>query len=137
MPTESEWEYAARAGATTSRFYGCADELLGRYAWYLHNAEDHAWPTGQLKPNDLGLFDVLGNVREWCQTEVGDGIRSGAIADDRESLVRVNDDLVMVLRGGAFTDFADTTRCPRRNLRKASEMNITLGLRVARTLPAE
>jgi formylglycine-generating enzyme required for sulfatase activity/tRNA A-37 threonylcarbamoyl transferase component Bud32 len=137
LPTEAEWEYAARAGAATGRFYGCADELLGRYAWYLHNAEDHARPVGRLKPNDLGLFDVLGNAREWCQTAAEERIESGAVVADRESVGRVADDLGMVLRGGAFADFTDTLRCPLRNLRKASERNVTLGLRVARTMPAD
>ena len=67
LPTEAEWEYACRAGAATSRYYGAVVDLLGRYAWYMPTAQDHAWPCGSLLPNDLGLFDMLGNVYEWCQ----------------------------------------------------------------------
>ena len=67
LPTEAEWEYAARAGAVTSRYYGASVELLGNYAWYLPNSQDRAWPAASLLPNDLGLFDMLGNVYEWCQ----------------------------------------------------------------------
>ena len=62
LPTEAEWEYACRAGAVTSRYYGLSAELLGKYARYLANSEEHAWPCGSLLPNDLGLFDMLGNV---------------------------------------------------------------------------
>src|SRR5208337_1606480 len=67
LPTEAEWEYACRAGAVTSRYYGRSVELLGKYAWYLQDSQDRAWPCGQLLPNELGLFDMLGNVYEWCQ----------------------------------------------------------------------
>src|SRR5882762_8004362 len=69
LPTEAEWEYACRAGAVTSRFYGGAEEMLDRYAWYFGNFRDRAWPVGRLKPNDYGLFDVYGNVIEWCQEQ--------------------------------------------------------------------
>ena len=42
-------------------------DLLGKYAWYQATSQEHAWPCGSLLPNDLGLFDMLGNVIEWCQ----------------------------------------------------------------------
>ncbi len=67
LPTESEAEYACRAGALTSRFFGSSDQLLPRYAYFRDNSRIHSWPVGSLWPNDLGLFDILGNVMEWCQ----------------------------------------------------------------------
>jgi formylglycine-generating enzyme required for sulfatase activity/energy-coupling factor transporter ATP-binding protein EcfA2 len=67
LPTEAEWEYACRAGAVTSRYYGHSLDLLYAYAWYLANSKEHAWTCGSLFPNDLGLFDMLGNTYEWCQ----------------------------------------------------------------------
>ncbi len=65
MPTEAEWEYACRSGTVTSRYYGFSLDLFGAYARYLSNSEDHAWICGSLRPNDLGLFDMLGNAQEW------------------------------------------------------------------------
>src|SRR5262249_20261050 len=66
LPTEAEYEYACRAEAETSRFYGAAEERLANYAWYSHNSQNRTWPVGQKKPNDFGLFDGLGNVWQWC-----------------------------------------------------------------------
>ena len=69
LPTEAEWEYACRAGAETSRFYGSSPELLGQYAWYITNSQVHAWSCGSVLPNELGVFDILGNMYEWCQEQ--------------------------------------------------------------------
>jgi formylglycine-generating enzyme required for sulfatase activity len=71
LPTEAEWEAAARAGSPAPRFYGASSSLLGQYAWYQQSSGDHAWPVGQLKPNDFGLFDVYGNAEEWTQQRAG------------------------------------------------------------------
>ena len=67
LPTEAEWEYACRSGTITSRYYGHSIDLLGAYARYQANSHEHAWSCGSLLPNDLGLFDMLGNEFEWCQ----------------------------------------------------------------------
>ena len=66
LPTYAEWEFACRAGANTSRYYGLTERLLPNYAWYLVNADSHVWPVASLKPNDFGLFDMQGNAFEWC-----------------------------------------------------------------------
>jgi len=71
LPTEAEWEYACRAGAMTSRYYGHSALLLGAYARYQANSQEHAWRCGELLPNDLGLFDMLGNEFEWTQDIYG------------------------------------------------------------------
>ncbi len=69
LPRETEWEYAVRAGTVTSRFFGNSEELLDRFARYALNSNERTWPVGGLEPNPLGLFDVYGNVAEWCHVE--------------------------------------------------------------------
>jgi formylglycine-generating enzyme required for sulfatase activity len=67
LPTEAEWEYAARAGSTTAYSYGDDPDQLGDYAWYKANSEEQPHVGGQKKPNAWGLFDMHGNVAEWTR----------------------------------------------------------------------
>ncbi len=68
MPTEAEWEYACRAGTTTRFHWGDDPELteIDDYAWYDENAEGQSYEAGEKKPNPWGLYDMTGNVYEWC-----------------------------------------------------------------------
>lgn len=72
LPTEAEWEYAARAGTTTNYFFGDDIEKLGDYAWYRDNSDIKTHPVGQKLPNPWGLYDILGNARELVQDWYGE-----------------------------------------------------------------
>ncbi len=138
LPTEAEWEYACRAGATTSRFYGTAEEMLKEYAWYSKTANKRTFPVGQLKPNDLGLFDVLGNAMEWCQ-DVGDDYRvtPGQVRIDLpDTALQVTKAQPRVLRGGSFFYLGRSVRSAFRDYYRPDFPLMYVGLRVARTMPS-
>jgi eukaryotic-like serine/threonine-protein kinase len=130
LPTEAEWEYACRAGTITSRYYGLSIGLLGKYAWYLENSGQHAWPVGSLLPNDLGLFDMLGNVYEWCQERYHDeSVQANDIVQKSE---RINDS-PRLLRGGAFYYRAALIRSANLDWSAPSGLVPNGGFRLART----
>jgi eukaryotic-like serine/threonine-protein kinase len=73
LPTEAEWEYSCRAGAVTWYSFGESWGILEKYGWYSKNSPNRSQPVGTLKPNDLGLFDLHGNLWEWCQDRYDPG----------------------------------------------------------------
>jgi formylglycine-generating enzyme required for sulfatase activity/serine/threonine protein kinase/Tfp pilus assembly protein PilF len=134
LPTEAEWEYACRAGAATARPFGEGGQLLSAYARYEPNSGDHAWRVGRLKPNDLGLFDMLGNVAEWCADPYADykPLAGGLAANDAPPAGPAKN---RVCRGGSFLARASNVRCAVRFSNAADDRFRDVGFRVARTLP--
>src|SRR4029077_5609339 len=66
LPTEAEWEVVCRGGTKTAYSFGNEAQLLGRYGWFLENSEKRPHAVGQLRPSVRGLFDLQGNLFEWC-----------------------------------------------------------------------
>jgi formylglycine-generating enzyme required for sulfatase activity len=132
LPTEAEWEYACRSGSTTVRFFGLSLELLPRYAWYVRNSNEQAWPVGNLMPNDFGLFDVYGNVVEWCQDTFADYYDKSPGKDERDRIVDVSHERVQ--RGGAFTQIASGVRSAARSWTTPDIKSSRTGFRIARTI---
>ena len=136
LPTEAEWEYACRAGAASARPYGRSEQWLGDYAWYESNSGRRMHPAGLLKPNELGLFDILGNAYEWCTDAyhgayppaTGGGAAIDALMDASAS----NEDF-RVLRGGTFGVAPALLRSAVRNRYQPTVRGTGNGLRPART----
>lgn len=135
LPSEAEWEYACRAGTTTVCSF--ADDIwrLGDYAWFRDNAYDvdqgYAHRVGQKKPNPWGLFDVHGNLWEWCSDWYGAYGSEKAVSDPKGPAQGE----VRVLRGESFNDFASVVRSAFRYNYLPVYRNLNNGFRVARTYP--
>ena len=133
LATEAEWEYACRAGAASSRYYGSSVELLPRYAWHRAIALERMWPVGQKRPNDVGLFDMLGNVSTWVLTDQVGNYSQSTLTIDKENLFPVNAGGYSVARGGAIGADLFVLRCAYRALINPGVNGDNAGLRVART----
>jgi formylglycine-generating enzyme required for sulfatase activity len=127
LPTEAEWEYAARAGTTTEYSFGDDESLLGDYAWYGKNSGGHVHIVGQKKPNPYGLYDMHGNVWEWCADSWHENYK-GAPTDGQ--VWNGGDESRRVLRGGSWYRLPRNARTADRD-RCASDERVDLyGFRV-------
>lgn len=115
LPTEAEWEYAARAGKSTAYFFGDDPADLGEYAWYSENSGNTTHDIGTKKPNPWGLYDILGNVMEWTYDKyVPEYQVSDAKTAVKNPLVKADELYPMVLRGGHFRSDAEDLRSAKR-----------------------
>ncbi|WP_210420449.1 bifunctional serine/threonine-protein kinase/formylglycine-generating enzyme family protein [Aquisphaera giovannonii] len=136
LPTEAEWEYGCAVGAATTWPFGDDGALLPRFAWWMSNAQGRVHPVGRLQPNDLGLFDVLGNVYEWCYLRTWTP-SSGVEVDRAEPCVIADpaDPPMAMLRGGYYGGHTRTVRTRYRNQNRPSLQEPFIGFRIARTCP--
>ena len=132
LPTEAEWEYACRAGSKTKYCFGDDDSKLGGYAWYNKNAwnvgEQYAHRVGQKKANTWGLYDMHGNVLEWCQDWYG-AYPSSATTDP----VGPPSGSYRAVRGGSWFNDARYCRSAVRSYYSPELRNAATGFRLART----
>ena len=138
LPTEGEWEYAARAGTATSWFFGDDASLLSQYAWYDANTRrERIAPVAQLPPNQWGLFDMLGNVWEWTFDRRRPYPAGGVTEDVEDSVLKVSNDVARTRRGGSFAYEWFTTRSAHRGDTTyfPNQIRDGVGFRVARTMP--
>lgn len=135
LATETEWEYACKAGAETPRYYGSSETLLGRYAHYLGNSESQAWPVGQKRPNDIGLFDMHGNVWTWCDSAKLP-YSPGRFEDteyESDIVEGLDPSSSRIIRGVSFNYRAPFLRFSFRGFNLVHTRNERIGLRLCRT----
>jgi formylglycine-generating enzyme required for sulfatase activity/tRNA A-37 threonylcarbamoyl transferase component Bud32 len=136
LPSELEWGYACRAGSRASRPFGSSEALLEKYAWFLLHGGKASHAVGLLKPNDLGLFDMLGNAFEWTEdryrrdTAMTNSNSAGSAAKAEKPLHEVE----VVLRGGSFSSAATALRSAYRERSSPSDPLATYGFRYVRTV---
>lgn len=126
LPTEGEWEYAARGGQSANGYRYAGGNNIGKVCWYKKNAKGKVRPVGQNKPNELGLHDMSGNIWEWCL----DGYRGYRADNQEDPFVQ---DLVRhkVIRGGSCNDNKEKCYVYSRNHREAQVRSQWVGFRVA------
>jgi formylglycine-generating enzyme required for sulfatase activity len=113
LPTEAEWEYAARGGA--EGLYGNATkESLREYAWFAENSNQKTHPVGQKRPNEWGLYDMLGNVSVWCEDVYDPMYYQHSPSNDPTGPPSPGKDVKRVVRGGNWKASADMCRVTAR-----------------------
>jgi formylglycine-generating enzyme required for sulfatase activity len=132
LPTEAEWEFACRAGTTTRYFFGDSPSALEEYAWYAGNSGSMTHPVARKHPNDLGLYDMYGNVWEWCwDWHLLDYYRNSPMVDPQgpaQATTRVG-------HGGSWAHEPRGCRSATREYTAPVGRDKNLGFRVARNVP--
>ena len=126
FPTEAEWEFAARGGKESKGYQYCGSDNIADVAWFSANSNSKTHPVGMKKPNELGLYDMSGNVMEWCQDWYG---RYGSLSqkDPTGSYVGT----LRINRGGCWYSYPRFCRSSSRNKLKPDDCYFNLGLRLA------
>jgi formylglycine-generating enzyme required for sulfatase activity len=131
LPTEAEWEYACRSGSQSSWCFGGDPDGLCEYAWYKHNAAGTTHPVGRKQPNAFGLYDMYGNVWEWCKDPYVSNYATDTAADPSGA----SENRHHVLRGGSWgSDNPVELRSASRRGQTESYRYYSCGFRVRRAI---
>jgi len=123
LPTEAEWEYACRSGSSSRYYFGEGAEELKAFAWYEGNSQSKPHPVGQRKPNAWGLYDMAGNVWEWCNDFYGVKYYRDSPAENPRGPKQGEK---RVLRGGAWSSSAVNCTSWIRNCDEAGQTDVCL-----------
>lgn len=128
LPTEAEWEYACRAGTVTRYSFGDSEAQLHDYAWYDKNSNGMTHPVGEKQPNPWGLYDMYGNVWEWCADWYCEQKKEASTnpSGPASGTMRVN-------RGGSWYSFSGICRSAGRSKNSVAYRDNGIGFRVVRT----
>lgn len=128
LPSEAEWEYAARAGTTTRYSFGENEMKLDNYAWYHENSQGTTHPVGQKLPNQWGLYDMHGNVWEVVQDGFHDNYNNAPLDGSVWETVNKN----FISRGGSWDNDANLLRSSTRHRNDPGDRNFLTGFRIVR-----
>ena len=138
LPTAAEWEYACRAGSTTKFGFGDAEEKLGEFAWFSGNADGNytTHRVAQKGKNGFGLFDMHGNVSEWCWDWFVENSRDASPKEVDNDPAGPESGRYKVIRGGSYSSIAQDTGCSSESEYAAPDKpSKETGFRVARSIP--
>lgn len=120
LPTEAEWEYACKAGTEGDYDFGQADKLR-QFAWLAENANEQTHAVGQKKPNRWGIYDLYGNVSEWCEDVYSPNYYKESQGMDPVGPVSPGKDVKRVMRGGSWKSSPDMCRASFRQGQKTGD----------------
>ena len=128
LPTEAEWEYAALGGNKTNHYKYSGSNNINTVAWYEDNSEDHAHEVGEKAPNELGIYDMTGNVWELCNDWYGKYDESNNL-----NPIGPSEGSRKVCRGGSWYNSAENNCLANRGRRRPNEFSYKHGFRICRT----
>jgi formylglycine-generating enzyme required for sulfatase activity len=129
LPTEAEWEYAARGGQQSKGYKYAGSDNLDKVGWFIENSGSQTHPVGQKQPNELGLYDMSGNVWEWCQDHWHDNYNGAP--ENGSAWTSGENSAYRVLRGGSWISIAGYCRSANRSLNTPDSRLNYYGFRIA------